>query len=93
MGIENYSNVPPAQFAERDARTVVAHFEAMGLPRRNIIHLSGSKAVRTGLEKYLEDWLPRNVERKSQVFFYFSGHGAPDPISGGAYLLPWDGDA
>lgn len=93
VGVEEYSNVPPAKFAERDARAVVAHLEAMGLPRRNIIHLSGSKAVRTGLEKYLEDWLPRNVKKSSRVYFYFSGHGAPDPTSGDAYLMPWDGDA
>jgi uncharacterized caspase-like protein len=26
------------------------------------------------------------------VFVYFSGHGAPDPASGQAYLMPWDGD-
>ena len=25
------------------------------------------------------------------MFFYFSGHGAPDPASGQAYLVPWDG--
>lgn len=93
VGIDDYSNVPSAQYAERDAKTVVAHLEAMGLPRRNIIHLSGDKAVRSGIEKYLEEWLPRNINEKSQVYFYFSGHGAPDPTSGDAYILPWDGDA
>jgi len=42
--------------------------------------------------KYLNSWLPKNVKPKSRVYFYFSGHGAPDPESGDAYLVPWDGD-
>ena len=28
---------------------------------------------------------PRNL-------VYLSGHGAPDPKSGAAYIVPWDGD-
>lgn len=43
--------------------------------------------------KYLESWLPKNVKPESRVYFYFSGHGAPDPATGQAYLMPWDGDA
>ncbi|MEI8191883.1 MAG: peptidase C14, partial [candidate division NC10 bacterium] len=41
---------------------------------------------------YLEDWLPRNVKDDSRVSFYFSGHGAPDPETGRAFLVPSDGD-
>ncbi len=26
------------------------------------------------------------------MFFYYSGHGAPDARTGQAYLVPWDGD-
>jgi hypothetical protein len=93
VGVEKYSELPSAEFAERDAKAVEAHLIALGYPRRNIVTLSGSKAVRSALEKYLEEWLPRNVNPKSRVFFYFSGHGAPDVKNGSAYLLPWDGDA
>ena len=42
---------------------------------------------------YVESWLPRNVKEDSKVFFYFSGHGAPDTESKQAYLVPWDGDS
>ncbi|MFH1724991.1 MAG: ankyrin repeat domain-containing protein [Elusimicrobiota bacterium] len=93
VGIEKYSELPDARFAERDAKAVAAHMEALGIPRRNIIHLSGAKAGRSSLVKYLNSWLPRNVKPSSRVYFYFSGHGAPDPSTGKAYLLPWDGDA
>lgn len=92
VGIEQYSEVGPAAYGERDAAAVASHLAAMGVPRRNIVHLSGIKATLTGLVKYLDAWLPRNVTAESRVYFYFSGHGAPDPESGEAYLVPFDGD-
>jgi hypothetical protein len=92
VGIESYSDLPPARFAQRDAQAVVVHLLAMGLPSRNVVQLQGEKAGFKGIEKYLEAWLPNNVADSSRVFFYFSGHGAPDPKTGDAYLLPWDGD-
>lgn len=93
VGIENYENLPPADYAERDAAAVRDHLLALGYPQRNVIYLTGSQASRTGIEKYVESWLPKNVGEDSQVFVYFSGHGAPDVASGQAYLVPWDGDA
>lgn len=93
VGVENYQNLPPADFAERDAAAVREHLLALGYPERNVIYLTGSKASRTGIEKYLETWLPLNVKEDSRVFVYFSGHGAPDAVTGQAYLVPWDGDA
>ena len=54
--------------------------------------LQGQRAVRSQLAAYLEEWLPRNVRPDSTVFFYYSGHGAPDPKTGQAFLIPWDGD-
>ncbi|MCM2304518.1 MAG: caspase family protein [Elusimicrobia bacterium] len=93
IGVEKYSNdLPEAQFAERDAQAVKSHLLAMGYPERNIKLLQGSRAVRSSLEAYLEDWLPKNVKPEGSVFVYFSGHGAPDPETGHAYLVPWDGD-
>jgi hypothetical protein len=93
VGIESYSDLPSAPFAERDAAAVKAHLLALGVPERNIAYLSGSKAGRSSIEKYVEEWLPRLAKDDSRVYFYFSGHGAPDVKTGGAYLVPWDGDA
>lgn len=92
VGISRYSDIPEAQFAERDAEAVKSHLIAAGFPSRNVIQLFGEKAGRSAMEKFLETWLPRNVNENSRVFFYFSGHGAPDPKTGEAYLIPWDGD-
>ena len=92
VGIEKYSDLPDASYADRDAAAVRAHMEALGVPARNIVYLPGNKAVRSSLEKYLEDWLPKMATADSRVYFYFSGHGAPDPVTGETYLVPWDGD-
>lgn len=95
VGIEKYKSLKPdAEFAERDAAAVRDHLLAMGYPRRNIIYLAGQDATRAGIQQYLDEWLPRNVNPRSSVFFYYSGHGAPDVNTQGgeAYLVPWDGN-
>lgn len=92
IGIEKYSSLPQADYAERDASSVRRHLLAMGYPDRNVILLTGKDAGRAGIEKYVESWLPRNVGEKSKVLVFFSGHGAPSAESGQAYLVPWDGD-
>jgi len=93
VGVEDYVSLPAAEFAERDARAVRAHLLALGYPERNVVLLTGREAGKSGLEKYLESWLPRNVGDDARVFVYFAGHGAPDPKTGDAYLMPWDADA
>jgi len=92
IGIEDYQSLPKADYGARDAATVRKHFEAMGVPARNIISLEGSLATGSKLKNYLQQWLPRNVKPESTVFVYYSGHGAPDPENGDAYLVPWDAD-
>jgi len=93
IGVERYSKLPSASFAERDADAVRNHLEAMGFPPRNIIYLKGQAATRGALQAYIEEWLPKNVKPESTLFFFYSGHGAPDPKTGDAFLVPWDGDA
>ncbi|MDP3544086.1 MAG: caspase family protein [Elusimicrobiota bacterium] len=93
VGVENYQAIPKAEHAARDVRAVKAHLMAAGYPERNIVTLVDQQAGKSALEKYLEAWLPRNTDERSTVLFYFSGHGAPDPEKGEAYLMPWDSDA
>ena len=93
VGIERYQSIPEAQFAERDAAVFRQYaVKRLGVPEENVVSLLGSQATRAGLARYLEEWLPRNVSEKSRLWVYYSGHGAPDPVKGGAYLVPWDGD-
>lgn len=92
IGIEKYSALPDAEFAVRDAEAVRNHLIALGYPSRNVIFLTGQSATRVGMQKYIDEWLPRNVKPGSTLFFYYSGHGAPDTKTGEAYIIPWDGD-
>ena len=93
IGVENYATLPAAYFAERDAGAMRAHLSALGYPDRNVVVLTSSQAARASVSKYVESWLPEHTTADSRVLVYFSGHGAPDPKNGSAYLMPWDGDA
>ena len=93
VGIERYQSIPDAQFGEQDANAFKQYaLKKLGVPAENVIALTGPKASRAGLSRYLEEWLPKNVTDQSRLWVYYSGHGAPDPIKGSAYLIPWDGD-
>ncbi len=93
VGVEKYAqNLPKAEFADEDARAFRAHLIALGVPARHIVYLSDERASRSELVKNIERWLPKNVKPNSRVYFYFSGHGAPDPATGNAYLVGFDGD-
>lgn|GEM_PF-4755166 len=93
VGVESYQkSLPKASFAERDAQAMARYLRALGVPPRQMKVLVGSDATSSALRGYLTKWLPKNVKPDSRVFFYFSGHGAPDPETGSAYLVPWDGN-
>ena len=94
IGIEKYrQKLPKADFAASDAKTVTNYLvKALGYPEENVITLTNENAAKSDLEKYLSSWLRNNVEKDSNVFIYYSGHGAPNPKTGDAYLVPYDGD-
>lgn len=93
IGLDDYRSVAASEFGQRDAEAFARYATAkLGVPEENVITLSGQRATKTDIVKYVEEWLPRNVDENSRVFVYFSGHGAPDPENGSSYLLPWDGD-
>jgi hypothetical protein len=94
IGIEQYrQNLPKADFAARDAQTTRDYLtKVMGYQDENVAILLNDRATKGDVEKYIEHWLPNRVEKDASVFIYFSGHGAPNPKTGDAYLVPYDGD-
>lgn len=94
IGIEKYrQKLPRASFAASDANTITSYLtKVLGYPEENVITLTNNNATKSDFEKYFERWLPNNVEEGGTVFVYYSGHGAPNPKSGDAYLVPFDGD-
>lgn len=94
IGIEQYQQkLPRADFAAHDAEVIGRYLTgALGYQEENVVVLLNDRATKTGVEKYIEGWLPDHVEKDDSVFIYFSGHGAPNPKTGKAFLVPYDGD-
>lgn len=93
VGVEGYKSLPSAAYAGGDARAMADAVQALGVPEENVVLLEGTRAGLADLTKYVEEWLPRRANARSRVYFFFSGHGAPDVEGGTPYLMPWDGDA
>jgi hypothetical protein len=94
IGISNYRDkiIPKVKYAKTDAETVARYLENIGgVPRKNIKILTDEMVTKGDIEAYIEDWLPRRVRKNSEVFIYYAGHGTPDPRSGDAYIVPYDG--
>jgi hypothetical protein len=94
MGIEKYrEKLPKADFAARDAKIMGEYLtKVLGYPEENVVVRTNDLATRNDMEKYFGQWLKNNVEKDGTVFIYYSGHGAPNPKTGDAYLVPYDGD-
>lgn len=94
VGIEGYrNNLPKADYAAQDAKIMGEYLtNVMGYQAQNVTVLLNERAAKADIEKYVEHWLPNRVEADAAVFVYFSGHGAPNPRTGEAYVVPFDGD-
>ena len=92
IGIEGYQSLPKSDYSFDDAKLMAEYVKALGFKSRNIELLTDEKATKSSIEKTLEAWLPNRIKKDSRVFIYYSGHGAPEPKTGDAYLVPYDGD-
>jgi hypothetical protein len=92
VGIEGYSSLPKSDYSYDDAKLVGNYAKALGFKPRNIELLLDEKATKSTMEKIIKTWLPNKAKPESKVFIYYSGHGAPEPKTGDAYIVPYDGD-
>ena len=92
IGVEKYQDLPASDFSTKDAKLVKDYLASLGVRERNIELLLNERATQSSIRKAIESWLPNRVKKDSRVFVYYSGHGAPDPASGEAYVVPHDGD-
>jgi hypothetical protein len=90
VGIEHYRDLPASTGAIHDAESFAALArESLGVPEENVRRLNDEHATRADLESELH-WLQLNAQKADRVYFYFGGHGTPDPTTGSAFLLPYD---
>ncbi len=94
VGLGRYreKNIPGVKYAVRDAEVMARYLQNVGgVAADDMKVLTDDGATRSDLEAYVEDWLPRRVKPDSTVFFYYAGHGAPDPTGKEAFLVPFEG--
>jgi hypothetical protein len=94
IGISKYRDeaIPQVRYAKRDAEIMAAYLESIsGIARSRIKVLTDEGATHSDLSAYVEEWLPRRVSKDTTVFVYYAGHGTPNPATGKAFLLPYDG--
>ncbi len=93
VGIERYRDAPAAIGARRDAeRFAELAKTTLGVRPDNLRVVIDDRATHGDIKKSL-DWLKANVPSNGRIYFFYSGHGAPDAAQGTPYLLPYDGDA
>lgn len=99
IGNRRYRKAPEVLYAVNDVAVTRRYLEeSLGFSAGNIIEItdaSGSElnalfGTRGNPTGRLRDIVKPGV---SEVFVFFSGHGAPDPRTEGAYLMPVDADA
>lgn len=94
IGISQYREevIPKVAYAVKDAEAIAQLLESQGgIPKVNIKLLTGAKATIGDLRSHFGDWLQMRIKPDSTVYVYFAGHGTPNPQTGEAYLVPWDG--
>jgi hypothetical protein len=92
IGIQNYKNLPQANYAINDAIRFKDHaIKFLGVKPENVKLLSDTNAQRADILLAVKYWLPANVNPgKTDVYVYFSGHGLSQDQVKQQYLLPFD---
>lgn len=93
IGISQYREevIPKVAYAVKDAEAVAQLLEKQaGIPKTHIRLLTEAKATGNDL-RTVGGWLKMRVKPESTVYVYYAGHGTPNPKTGEAYLVPWDG--
>ena len=95
IGIADYQDptVPPVKYAKHDAQVVREYLvETFGYDPENILPRDPNQLMTAGtLKTLIKHELPRLMRRgKSDVFIYYSGHGAPNTETQQGFLVPYD---
>jgi hypothetical protein len=92
IGINQYQNWPPLEFAVNDARSVERFLkEQQGFD--TVIPLLDREATRTGILRVLGYELGQIAEPEDAVLVYFAGHGHTETLRAGGqegYIVPVD---
>ena len=90
IGIQNYSRVPKAEFANNDARVFYDYaIRGLGVRPENIKILLDQEANDIDILGAFKNWLPLKTRRgQTDVYVFYSGHGLPSDDGSNLYMLP-----
>lgn len=90
IAIEKYDEADSVTFAKNSAEAFIKTAQKrFGISDRNTYALIDDKATSASIKDRLTLMLS-NVKEGDSVYFYYSGHGIPNPSDGEAYILPKD---
>jgi hypothetical protein len=94
IGLEQYAEAPPADYASRDAQMFADYArEKLGIAPGNIKVLTDTEATRSGLLRALKVWLPQAVQPdKTDLYVFYAGHGMASDDGESAYIVPYGAD-
>lgn len=96
FGIESYKDVPGVSFARRDAVWMKEYFQkTFNIPSNRIYTRTDADVGQAEFRKVFSKggWIDKRIKKdKTNIFFYFAGHGAPNINDNKGYLIPYDGD-
>ena len=97
VGISQYQDrdIPPAIYAGNDADAVVRVLTVtLGYSPQRILQFKNEQASGARFKSAVRQRLAALIQPgKSDVFFYYSGHGEPNVETREGYLLPYDFDS
>ena len=96
FGIESYKDVSGVSFARRDAVWMKEYFQkTFNIPSNRIYTRTDADVGQAEFRKVFSKggWIDKRIKKdKTNIFFYFAGHGAPNINDNKGYLIPYDGD-
>lgn len=96
IGIAKYQHpdVPEVGFAVKDAQAIrELLIQTLGYPADRVLLRTNEEASLARLRPIIRQMLPTRVAPgKSDLFVYYSGHGAPNTNTREPYLIPFDYD-
>jgi hypothetical protein len=94
IGVENYEDLPPAPYAERDAEIMKKYFKTrLGIDQ--VVTLTGKEVSGFAFDDMFNpdygELQKAIVKDQTDVFVFYSGHGVPNKKGDQIYLFPQDG--
>ncbi|NLB87453.1 MAG: hypothetical protein GX793_10380 [Bacteroidales bacterium] len=94
FGVAKYKNMPPAPYADNDAKIMKEYFEKI-LGVEQVLMFTNEEVLISKLHEFFNpqygELKKAVVKDETEVFVYFSGHGVPDKSGENTYLFPYDG--